>query len=149
MCLTVPRGSPHGRCVRWQWSTAGSEWWMCWLWVVLSSSADILDTSRENHSGETDTVTIIYLYLCVPPALHYTHSVGNSSRTRCKRTGALRFTLHTLTSKPLPSSFKSDRDGFEFKNLCPVYRTNSIHISDLKRNFNFIIVLSCPTSNKP
>lgn len=114
--LTVPRGSPHGRCARWQWSTAGSVWWMCWLWVVLSSSADILDTSRENHSRETDTVTIIYLYLCVPPALHYTRSVGKSSGHAGNE--QVRSDSRSLTSKLYLSSFSS----------LEMVTTHSIHI---------------------
>lgn len=49
--LASPQGSPRGRCARWQWSTAGSGWWMCWAWVVPSSSAGILTTAREERNG--------------------------------------------------------------------------------------------------
>ncbi len=109
VCLTAPQGSPHGRCAQWQWSTAGSVWWMCWVWAAPSSSADTLDTSGENHTRDTDRERN-------DGSNHLSLSESFSSTTlhtlsREQRTGALRFTPHALTCKPYThfnNSWKSE-----------------------------------------
>lgn len=75
-------------------------------------------TTPETRTGREMTVAIIYLYLRVSAAVHYTHSVGNRSGTpepnRCASHGTrsdTNFTQDSMSDSTLKWPLKRDHFG--------------------------------------